>query len=141
MLQFVDAWTNNFAYVGRRATGTVAGSFLLVPPGWQGTAPDAVRLIELTNVATIVGRWACDHGYEAAYPATYTDANGDQLDGHNRYTLTFDHDPPVDAFWSITMYDLPDPAAPFRPLMSLYQPQAAILNGTYQIPPITKAAS
>src|SRR5690348_15364585 len=61
VLQFVDAWTNNFAYVGRRATGTVAGSFLLVPPGWQGTAPDAVRLIEFpTKVATIVGRWACD---------------------------------------------------------------------------------
>ena len=26
VLQFVDAWTNNFAYVGRRATGTAAGS-------------------------------------------------------------------------------------------------------------------
>ncbi len=25
VLQFVDAWTNNFAYVGRRATGTAAG--------------------------------------------------------------------------------------------------------------------
>ena len=24
VLQFVDAWTNNFAYVGRRATGTAA---------------------------------------------------------------------------------------------------------------------
>ena len=39
VLQFVDAWTNNFAYVGRRATGTAAGSFLLVPPGWQGIRP------------------------------------------------------------------------------------------------------
>jgi len=350
VLQFVDAWTNNFAYVGRRATGTAAGSFLLVPPGWQGDAPDGVRLIEFpTRVATIVGRWACagpadleavralqsglalepfgaaapseglpepaavpaelaffeqlrtwmqafppssqdqdyqqrftrlglldaaspyadcppglaqamtagaeagkqqietamtaggpapvvngwtltfhsfdynldhlgpgtiddpawtmpdrnasylaralaargglwgNHGYEAAYPATYTDADGDQLDGHNHYTLTFAQDPPVDAFWSITMYDLPGfylvanpisrysigdrtpglrrdsdeshtiviqhdrpadtsnwlpaPAAPFRPLMRLYQPQAAILDGTYQIPPITKTMS
>ena len=25
VLQFVDAWTNNFAYVGHRATGTAAG--------------------------------------------------------------------------------------------------------------------
>lgn len=24
VLQFVDAWTNNFAYIGRRATGTAA---------------------------------------------------------------------------------------------------------------------
>ena len=33
VLQFVDAWTNNFAYVGRRATGTAAGTFLLAGPG------------------------------------------------------------------------------------------------------------
>jgi hypothetical protein len=350
VLQFVDAWTNNFAYVGRRATGTAAGSFLLVPPGWPGEAPSGTEVIEFpTTVATIVGRWACDgpadlpavqalqgkltlepsgtagpsggipapvtvpdelaffeqlrtwmqafppsagdqeyqqrfaplglldpasrypacpaelaqaltagasagkqkmeaaltsgglapvvngwtltfhsfdynldhlgpgtidapawkmpdrhasylgralaargglwgnHGYEAAYPMTYTDADGDQLDGRNRYVLRFGQDPPVDAFWSVTMYDLPDfylvanpinrysigdrtpglrhdpdgsltiviqheqpadtsnwlpaPAAPFRPLLRLYQPQAALLDGTYQIPPVTKAAS
>ena len=29
VLQFVDAWTNNFAYIGRRATGTAEASFLL----------------------------------------------------------------------------------------------------------------
>ena len=61
VLQFVDAWTNNFAYVGRRATGTAAGSFLLVPPGWEGNVPGGARVIEFpTVVATIVGRWACD---------------------------------------------------------------------------------
>ncbi len=350
VLQFVDAWTNNFAYVGRRATGTAAGSVLLVPPGWKSDAPDGARVIEFpTDVGTIVGRWACDgpadldavrvlqsglslepygtpaptkglpapaavpaelaffeqlrswmqafppsepdrayqqrfaplgllepvshypdcppglalaltagahaakqnmeaaltagglapvvngwtlafhmfdynldhlgpgtiddpawrigdrdvsylaralaargglwgnHGYEAAYPMTYTDADGDQLDGHRRYVLRLEMDPPVDAFWSLTMYDLPDfclvanpidrysigdrtpglrrdsdgsltiviqheqpadtsnwlpaPAAPFRPLMRLYQPQAAVLDGTYKIPPITKATS
>jgi len=350
VLQFVDAWTNNFAYLGRRATGTQAGSFLLTPPGWDGDTPGGARFIEFpTKVGTIVGRWACDgaadldavralqdklalepqgtlavaagipapgavpaelaffeqlrtwmqafppsaqdrgyqqgfaplglldtvspysdcppelaraltagaeaakqkmetaltagglapavngwtltfhmfdynldhlgpgtiddpawkiadrqasylaralaargglwgnHGYEAAYPMTYTDADGDQLDGRNRYTLTFDQDPPVDAFWSITMYDLPDfylvtnpigrysigdrtpglrrssdgsltiviqheqpaeasnwlpaPAGQFRPLMRLYQPKPAILDGSYKIPPITKAAA
>ena len=350
VLQFVDAWTNNFAYVGRRATGTAAGSFLLVPPRWQGDAPDGAQVIEFpTNVAVIVGRWACDgpadlpsvqalqqqltletsgsaaslqglpepapvpaelaffeqlrvcmqafppsdadqayqqrfaplrlldpgspytdcpadlaqaltdgedaakqqietalasgklapvvngwsltfhifdynldhlgpgtindaawklpdrtasylmralsargglwgnHGYEAAYPMIYTDADGDQLDGRNRYTLTLDQDPPVDAFWSMTMYDLPDfylvanpidrysigdrtpglrrasdgsltiviqheqpadtsnwlpaPPGPFRPLMRLYQPHPAVLDGTYKLPPITKAVS
>ncbi len=271
VLQFIDAWTNNFAYVGRRATGTAAGSFLLVPPGWGGDAPAGIGIIEFpTTVGTIVGRWACagqadqaavqalqnelsleplgaltvlagipapadvppelaffeqlrtwmqafppseadhvyqqrfaplgllddaspylgcpaglasalaegagaaqqqidtrlqagglspvvngwtltyhmfdynldhlgpgtidepawkypgrtasylaralaaraglwgNHGYEAAYPMTYTDVDGDQLDGRHRYTITFAQDPPVDAFWSITMYDLPD---------------------------------
>ncbi len=45
---------------------------------------------------------------EAMYPLTKTLANGEELDGskHN-YTLTFAKDqfPPVNAFWSVTMYD------------------------------------
>src|SRR5690242_19446474 len=46
VLQFVDAWTNNFAYVGRRATGTAAGLFLLTPPGCKSDVPDGIPLIE-----------------------------------------------------------------------------------------------
>ena len=49
VLQFVDAWTNNFAYVGRRATGTAAGSFLLVPPGWKSDPPDGASVIEFPD--------------------------------------------------------------------------------------------
>jgi hypothetical protein len=61
VLQFVDAWTNNFAYVGHRATGTKAGSFLLVGPSWDGEAPSGARVIRFpTSIATIVGRWAVD---------------------------------------------------------------------------------
>ena len=45
---------------------------------------------------------------EAMYPLTRTDATGETLDGskHN-YTLTFPAGqfPPVNAFWSVTMYD------------------------------------
>lgn len=45
---------------------------------------------------------------EATYPMTRWDAEGDTLDGskHN-YTLTFPAGqlPPVNAFWSVTMYD------------------------------------
>jgi hypothetical protein len=68
VMQFVDAWTNNFAYVGHRATGTQAGSFLLVAPNWDGEAPADARLIRFpTSVATIVGRWAVDG--EADMPA------------------------------------------------------------------------
>lgn len=59
VLQFVDAWTENFAYLGTRATGNDAGEFLLVPPGWTGDA-GGLRVIEApTHIATIVGRWAC----------------------------------------------------------------------------------
>ncbi|HTT29486.1 MAG TPA: DUF1254 domain-containing protein [Solirubrobacteraceae bacterium] len=268
VLQFVDAWTNNFAYVGHRATGTEAGSFLLVDREWDGEAPRGVRVIRFpTNIATIVGRWAVDgeadlanvaelqqhltltpaasgdgvpdgdpsvpedlrffeqlrmwmaafppsardqayqrrfaplglfeaqspytdgsgakadmlrgalgvarqkmeealkgdtspiqngwsltyhvfdynldffevgaldddawkltdgtmryaqralaaraglwgnHGYEAAYAMVYLDGDGDPLDGANRYELRFEREPPVDAFWSVTMYDNTD---------------------------------
>lgn len=60
VLQFVDAWTNNFAYVGRRATGTGAASYLLTPPGWdEEVPPGATQIAVPTDVATIVGRWAC----------------------------------------------------------------------------------
>ena len=61
VLQFVDAWTNNFAYVGHRATGTRAGSFLLVGRDWEGELPSGVRVIRFpTSIGTIVGRWAVD---------------------------------------------------------------------------------
>jgi len=45
---------------------------------------------------------------EAVYPMTKTLANGDILDGSkSKYTVTFAASqlPPVDAFWSVTMYD------------------------------------
>lgn len=349
VLQFVDAWTNNFAYLGRRATGTTGQSRLIVPPHWHGTPQPGVRVIECpTTVATIVGRNACDgpadlprvrglqqqltltplepggvyaglpqpdpdvpeqlrffeqlrvwmaqfppappdveyqqrfaplglldtgispyrnpapgwaaelakgvaegrrrveeagrpdpeqssgewaanlhlfdynldhfgpgtlddpqwripdrraayltravaaraalwgsHAYEAVYAHTYRDAAGRPLTGARSYTLRFDSPPPVDAFWSITMYDagdrslvanpidrysvgdrtpglvydadgsltlvlrherpsdpaaaanwLPTPEGEFRPVIGLYQPGAAVLDGTYRLPPI-----
>ena len=347
VLQFVDAWSNNFAYVGHRATGTAAGSYLLVSADWDGPAPDSIAVIHLpAAAATIVGRWAVDgaddmpavrklqtgltltptsdgsrnglptpapgvaediaffeqlrvalrafpparrdidyqqrfaplglfesespyvspdenltttlrdgltlgreqmetalkhgaspeqngwtltyhsfdynldffevgalddeqwkisdprvryieralaargglwgnHGYEAAYAMSYSDGNGAALDGTRRYELTFQTQPPVGAFWSVTMYDtqefylvanpidrysigdrtpglklgadgsltialqpdephdpdkranwLPTPKAPFRPILRMYEPGAAIFDGSYELPPI-----
>lgn len=61
VMQFVDAWTNNFAYIGHRSTGTLAGAYLLVSAGWDGMPPEDVTVIESpTPVATIIGRWAVD---------------------------------------------------------------------------------
>ncbi len=45
---------------------------------------------------------------EAVYPLTRNDADGQPLDGSkSNYTLTFPKDafPPVNAFWSVTIYD------------------------------------
>lgn len=349
VLQFVDAWSNNFAYIGRRATGTAEQDWLIVPPNWHGTPPDGVQVISSpTTLASIVGRSACDgpsdlprvaalqrqltltplepggmaaglpkpdpavpaelafleklrlwmaafppaapdlayqqrfaplglldagpspyagadpqwaaalakgladgkerveaatrpaedqpvgewsanlhlfdynldffgpgtvddpqwripdrraayltravaaraglwgnHAYEAVYGSTFDDAEGKPLTGAHAYVLRFDSQPPVDAFWSVTMYALPDyylvanpagrysigdrtpglvhgedgsltlylqhtrPADPdeaanwlptpegeFRPMIRLYQPRAAVLDGSYRLPPI-----
>jgi len=44
---------------------------------------------------------------DAIYPLNLTDADGNQMTGDKKYMLHFDKAslPPVDAFWSITMYD------------------------------------
>lgn len=359
VLQFVDAWTNNFAYVGTRATGSGDGRFLLVPPGWeeqeqeedQAVPADATVIRFPTRIGTIVGRWAVageddlpavhalqdaltltptresvappqgvptiepgpsdaltffermrvwsqefppaghdartlatyeplgltgstpvpelpapvraaleqgyavgqhalesalhtaiplvdgwqvnlhvfdynidyfevgtidspawrhadpatryahraaaalgglwgNHGYEAAYFPTYVDANGEALTGENEYRLRLHPTPPVGAFWSITMYDLPQyflvdnaigryslgdrtpgivydddggltitmsadrpadaraaanwlpaPRGAFRPLLRLYAPGAAVLDGSYRLAPIERVAT
>ena len=57
VLQFVDAWSNNFAYVGRRATGTKAGRYLLTAPGAGAVAPAGMTVVEApSTVFAIVGR-------------------------------------------------------------------------------------
>ncbi|MDW4574229.1 DUF1254 domain-containing protein [Microbacterium sp. M3] len=352
VLQFVDAWTNNFAYIGTRGTGNDAGEFLLVPPAWEGDAGGLTVVRVPTRVASIVGRWSCagaddlpavhalqdalvlapldadavaagvpavgsqgddaldfwekyrvwsqafppaprdeglqasfapldltgdapvgagsaeqqaalragaqagpavlakamaaaaeggapgawsvtlhvfdynldffevgakddpawkttdpkvriveravaakaglwgNHGYEAAYVMTFTDADGQPLTGEHDYELRLSPPPPVGAFWSVTMYSLPEfylvaneidrysvgdrtpgivtdadggltmricrtrpsdpdaaanwlpaPEGAFRPILRMYMPGDAVLDGTYAPPPIARLGS
>ena len=61
VLQFVDAWSENFAYIGRRATGTSAQNFVLAPAGYDGDVPDGATLVEVpTSIFAIVGRVQVD---------------------------------------------------------------------------------
>jgi len=56
---------------------------------------------------------------EATYPAYFVDSSGYKLDAsRNRYTLSFGPDqlPPVNAFWSLTMYELPSSLLSANPL-------------------------
>ncbi|WP_243065030.1 DUF1254 domain-containing protein [Humibacter sp. RRB41] len=350
VLQFVDAWTNNFAYIGRRATGTAETEYLITPPDWVGDSNGLPIIAAPTTIVSIVGRLACDgiddlarvlslqkrfiltpavgnaspsgipqadaglskplqfwdqlrlwsrlnapagdedlafletleplglldatnpypdasadlanaltagllagqkrvedaatakdsnavngwqmslhlfdynrdafsigaidsdvwkiddrddayldravaarnalwgnHAYEAVYPQVYVDENGDQLTGGRNYEITFTELPPVDAFWSLTMYSMPDyylvenpldrysigdrtpgihyaddgsltiylqhsepaeadkkanwlpaPSGDFRPMLRIYQPREAVLDGTYVLPPIRR---
>ncbi len=55
---------------------------------------------------------------EAMYPIYSVDADGVKLDGTNRYSLRFAPGqlPPVNAFWSLTMYELPSSLLSANPL-------------------------
>jgi len=41
-VQFIDAYTFNFAYVGTRATGNKAGNYLVAGPNWNGETPEGI---------------------------------------------------------------------------------------------------
>ena len=59
--QFMDAWTNSFAYVGSGATGTRAGSYALLPPGWSGDLPEGVTPVRSpTRTIWLLGRTLVD---------------------------------------------------------------------------------
>jgi len=45
-IQLIDAYENVFAYVGRRETGTKAGTYVIAPPGWSGEAPAGAKVIQ-----------------------------------------------------------------------------------------------
>lgn len=57
VMQMIDAYTNDFAYVGRRTTGTGAGDFAIAGPGWNGSIPGGMQAIRSpTNTVWIAGR-------------------------------------------------------------------------------------
>jgi hypothetical protein len=126
---------------------------------------------------------------EAIYPPYYTDSDGNTPDGANNYMIYFAPGqlPPVHAFWSLTMYEmpsrllvdnpinrylmnspmlpqfardtdggltlyiqhespgkdkeanwLPTPKGPFSVIMRLYWPKAEALDGSWDMPELTR---
>ena len=57
-VQFTDPSKNTvFAYVGKRATGTQAGDYLITGPGWQGQVPGGMKQIPSPkNGVIVIGR-------------------------------------------------------------------------------------
>src|SRR5207248_9578609 len=57
-VQLTDPSNNtNFAYVGKRVTGTEAGDYLISGPDWTGSAPQGMtRISSPNNSVLVVGR-------------------------------------------------------------------------------------
>jgi hypothetical protein len=68
-------------------------------------------------IAAVLGIYG-NSKQEAMYPAYYVDATKQKLDGANRYIVRFAPGqlPPVNAFWSLTMYDEPQSLLVANPL-------------------------
>ncbi len=54
-VQFTNPLKNtNFAYVGKRTTGTQAGDYLITGPGWNGSVPQGMKQISSPNASVLV---------------------------------------------------------------------------------------
>jgi hypothetical protein len=78
-VQFTDPSNNiNFAYVGKRVTGTKAGDYLITGPGWKGTVPNGMKKVSSPNDAVlVVGRVFVEN--DSDLPTAYALATQIQL--------------------------------------------------------------
>jgi hypothetical protein len=61
VIQLLDAYTNDFAYIGAGSERDAARSVAVVPPGWQGVLPDGVQRIDSpTKLVWLLGRTLID---------------------------------------------------------------------------------
>ena len=97
-----DSWVTFDALKKRAVAGEISAADAF------GTREFQKNNYDLRMIGAVLGIWA-NSTAEAFYPMYYVDSDGEKLDGANRYTLRFGADqlPPANAFWSITMYEMP----------------------------------
>lgn len=101
-LGIADAW-EDFAAIKAKAEAGELGSGDVF-----GTRDHLDNNYSLRMAGAVLGIWGVS-AEEAVYPSYYVDSENEPLNGANRYKLRFEPGnlPPVDAFWSLTMYELP----------------------------------
>ena len=82
-----------------------------------GTAADLMGNYSYRMAGAALGIYG-NTAAEAMYPSFANDSAGAPLTGANNYTFRFapDHLPPVNAFWSLTLYELPQSLLVANPL-------------------------
>jgi len=85
-VQFTDPLDGtNFAYVGKRTTGTKGGDYLVVGPGWKGTVPQGMKQISSPNSnVLVIGRVFVEDDNDL--PTAYNLAKQIQLTPFNQHT-------------------------------------------------------
>lgn len=82
LLPMLDMWTDVFAVVGSRTTGTKAGSYAIVTADWRGKLPDGMtKVVAPTSTIWILGRTQTNG------PADYASVNKVQ-DGYKLTPLS-----------------------------------------------------
>jgi hypothetical protein len=56
-IQLIDAYTQNFDYIGSRATGNEGGSFLIAGPKWKGETPQGVKKVIRAETELVLGAY------------------------------------------------------------------------------------
>jgi len=98
-----DAWADFASLKKRVETGEVGSGDVF------GTREHLKNNYLYRMGGAVMGIWG-NSAQEAIYPSYFVDADGQKLDGTHRYTLHFAPGklPPVNSFWSLTMYELPE---------------------------------
>ena len=97
------------ATAAREAIVRHAGGFGARVNGWM-VASETIGVYGnayLTRAGIALAGLGANPAEDAVYPVLLTDSDGAPITGEHDYVIHFDADelPPIDAFWSITMYD------------------------------------